>query len=137
MFHVKQLKVKKFIKYIWQLIISISNSTLRFNFNQKTDNSKEILQGHVDKASNDYDVAKMIKEKNDSFKQLNFDEDLSTRNTLSTLAPKQNDIKICDVMNESVDCSPNRTKVSNPADHILCTVNSNFVNTANTNLLTP
>ena len=71
------------------------------------------------------------------FNQLNFEEDLSTRNMLSTLAPKQNDIKICDVMNESVDCSPNRTKVSNPADHILCTVNSNFVNTANTNLLTP
>ena len=54
----------------------------------------------------------MIKEKNDSFKQLNFDEDLPTRNTLSTLAPKQNDIKICDVMNESVSCSPNRTKVN-------------------------
>ena len=135
MFHVKQLKVKKFIKYIWQLIISISNSTLRFNFNQKTDNSKEILQGHVDKASNDYDVAKMIKEKNDSFKQLNFDEDLSTRNTLSTLAPKQNDIKICDVMNGSVSCSPNRTKVNNPTDDILCTVNKNFVNTANSESL--
>ena len=71
------------------------------------------------------------------FNQLNFEEDLSTRNMLSTLAPMQNDIKICDVMNESVDCSPNRTKVNNPADHILCTVNSNFVNTANTNLLTP
>ena len=71
------------------------------------------------------------------FNQLNFEEDLSTRNMLSTLAPKQNDIKICDVMNESVDCSPNRTTVNNPADHILCTVNSNFVNTANTNLLTP
>ena len=53
------------------MIISISNSTLRFNFYQKTDNSTKILQGHVDKASNDYDVDKMIKEKNDSFKQLN------------------------------------------------------------------
>ena len=30
------------------------------NFNQKTDNSNEILQGHVDKASNVYDVDKMI-----------------------------------------------------------------------------
>ena len=40
----------------------------------------------------------MIKEKNDSFKQLNFEEELPTRNTLSTLAPKQNDIKICDVI---------------------------------------
>ena len=28
------------------------------NFNQKTDNSTEILQEHVDKASNDYDVEK-------------------------------------------------------------------------------
>ena len=131
MFHVKQLKVNKFIKYIWQLIISISNATLRFNFNQKTDNSTKILQGHVDKAGNDYDVDKMIKEKNDSFKQLNFDEDLPTRNTLSTLAPKQNDIKICDVMNESVSCSPNRTKVNSSTDDILCTVNKTFVNTAN------
>ena len=34
-------------------------------------------------------------------------------------------------MNKSVDCSPSRTKVNNPTDHILCTVNSNFVNTAN------
>ena len=73
----------------------------------------------------------MIKEKNDSFKQLNFDEDLPTRNTLSTLAPKQNDIKICDVMNESVSCSPNRTKVNSSTDDILCTVNKTFVNTAN------
>ena len=40
----------------------------------------------------------MVKEKNDSFKQLNFEEELPTRNTLSTLAPKQNDIKICDVI---------------------------------------
>ena len=81
------------------------------NFNQKTDNSTEILQEHVDKASNDYDVDEMIKEKNDSFKQLNFDEDLPTRNTLSTLAPKQKDIKICDVMNESNGCSSNRKKL--------------------------
>ena len=28
------------------------------NFNQKTDNSTEILQEHVEKASNDYDVMK-------------------------------------------------------------------------------
>ena len=28
MFDVKQLKIKKFIKYIWQLIISTSNATL-------------------------------------------------------------------------------------------------------------
>ena len=97
----------------------------------------EMLQRHVDKPSNDYNVDKMIKERNVSVNQLNLDEDFTTRNMLSTLAPKQNDIKICDVMNESVDCSPNRTKVNNPADHILCTVNSNFVNTANTNLLTP
>ena len=34
-------------------------------------------------------------------------------------------------MNKSVDCSPSRTKVNNPTDHILCTVNSNFVNAAN------
>ena len=73
----------------------------------------------------------MIKEKNDSFKQLNFEEELPTRNTLSTLAPKQNDIKICDVMNKSIGCSPNRTKVNNPTDDILCTVNNNFVNTVN------
>ena len=33
---------------------------------QKTDNSIEILQGHDDKPSNDYDVDKMIKEKNES-----------------------------------------------------------------------
>ena len=52
-------------------------------------------------------------------------------NALSTLAPKQNDIKICNVMNESICCSSNRTKVNNPTDNILCTVNNNFVNTAN------
>ena len=34
-------------------------------------------------------------------------------------------------MNESICCSSNRTKVHNPTDHILCTVNNNFVNTAN------
>ena len=28
------------------------------NFNQKTDNSTETLQGHVDKSNNDYDVVK-------------------------------------------------------------------------------
>ena len=28
MFNIKQLKMKKFIKYIWQLIISNSNATL-------------------------------------------------------------------------------------------------------------
>ena len=33
------------------------------NFNQKTDNYTEILQGHVDKASNDYDVRKWLKKK--------------------------------------------------------------------------
>ena len=55
---------------------------------------------------------------------------MPTRNTLSTLAPKQNDIKICDVMNESVGNSSNRTKV-NATDDILCIVNNNFVNTAN------
>ena len=73
----------------------------------------------------------MTKEKNDSFKQLNFEEELPTKNTLSTLAPKQNDIKICDVMNKSIGCSPKRTKVNNPTDDILCTVNNNFVNTVN------
>ena len=81
------------------------------NFNQKTDNSTEILQEHVDKASNDYDVEKWLKKKNDSVKQLNFDEDLPTRNMLWALAPKQNEIKICDVMNESVSCFSNRTKL--------------------------
>ena len=73
----------------------------------------------------------MIKEKNDSFKQSNFDEDLPTRKTLSTLAPKKKYIKICDIMNESVSCSSNRTKINNPTDDILCTVNNNFVNTVN------
>ena len=29
MFNVKQLKMNKFIKYIWQLIISTSNATLK------------------------------------------------------------------------------------------------------------
>ena len=54
----------------------------------------EILQGHVDKPSNDYDVDKEIQEKNISINQLNLDEDLPTRNMLSILAPKQNEIKI-------------------------------------------
>ena len=56
--------------------------------------------------------------------------DLPARNTLPAFTPKQNDIKICDVMNESVDSSSYRTKV-NPTGDILCTVNNNFVNTAN------
>ena len=74
----------------------------------------------------------MIKEENDSSKQLNFDEDLPTRNTCqSTLAPKQNDKKTCDVMNESVGCSTNRTKVNNPTDDILSAVYNDFVNAAN------
>ena len=47
----------------------------------------------------------MIKEKNDYFKQLNFEKGLPTRNRLATLAPTQNDRKICEVMNESVGCS--------------------------------
>ena len=34
-------------------------------------------------------------------------------------------------MNESVSCSSNITKVNNPTDDILCTVNNDFVNTAN------
>ena len=34
-------------------------------------------------------------------------------------------------MNESVSCSSNRTKINNPTDDFLCTVNNNFVNTAN------
>ena len=72
----------------------------------------EILQGHVDKPSNDYDVDEMIQEKNVSINQLNLDEDLPTRNMLSALAPKQNDIKICDVINESIGNSSNRTKVN-------------------------
>ena len=38
------------------------------NFSQKTDNSTEILQGHVNKAINNYGVDKIIKEKIDSFK---------------------------------------------------------------------
>ena len=72
----------------------------------------------------------MIKEKNDYFKQLNFDKGLPTRNRLATLAPKQNDRKICEVMNESVGCSWNRTNVNNPTDDILWIVNNNFLNTA-------
>ena len=63
-------------------------------------------------------------------KQLNPDVNLPTRNTLPTLAPKQNDVKICDVMNKSLGSSSNRTKV-NPIDDILPTLNNNFVNTAN------
>ena len=43
------------------------------------------------------DIDKVIKEKDDSFNQLNLDEDLPTRNRLSTLAPKKNDIEMCDV----------------------------------------
>ena len=31
MFNVKQLKMNKFIKYIWQLIISTSNATLEIS----------------------------------------------------------------------------------------------------------
>ena len=33
------------------------------NFCQKSDNSMETIEGHVDKSSVDYDVDKMIKEK--------------------------------------------------------------------------
>ena len=33
------------------------------NFGQKTDNSMEVLQGHVHKASNDYYVIKWLKKK--------------------------------------------------------------------------
>ena len=36
---------------------------------KKTNNSMESLPGHVDKPSNDYDVNKMIKEKNYSTNQ--------------------------------------------------------------------
>ena len=69
--------------------------------------------GHVDKSSNDYDVGKMIKEKNVSINhQLNLDEDLPTRNMLSTLAPNPNDIKVCDAINESIGNSSNRAKVN-------------------------
>ena len=57
---------------------------------------------------------------------------MPTRNRLATLAPKQNDIKVSDVMNESVGCSSNKTKkVNNPTDDILSTINNSFVNTAN------
>ena len=52
----------------------------------------EILHGNFDKCSNDYDVDKTIKEKIVSINQLNLDEDFPTRNMLSTLGPKQNDI---------------------------------------------
>ena len=55
--------------------------------------------------------------------------DVNTR-TLPALAPKQNDIKICYLMNESVGSFSNGKKV-NPADDFLCTVKNNFVNTAN------
>ena len=49
---------------------------------------------------------------------------------LSTLAPKRNDTKICDVINKYVSNSSDRTKV-NATDDILCTVNNSFVNAAN------
>ena len=68
------------------------NSEQIKNFNknyQKTDNSLEILQGHDDKPSNNYDIYKMIEKRNYSFNQLNLDEDLPARNMLSTLPPKQ------------------------------------------------
>ena len=45
------------------------------------------------------------------------------------VAPKKSDIKICDVMNESVCNSLNRTK-NNTTDDILYTINNNFVNIA-------
>ena len=96
----------------------------------KTNYSMEILQGNVDKLRNDYDVDKTIQGKNVSSNQLNLDKDLLTRNMLSTLAPKQNNIKICKVINESVGNSSNRTKI-NAIDNILCTVKNNFENTAN------
>ena len=57
-------------------------------------------------------------EKNVSTNQSNVDGDLPTRNMLSTLAPKKNDLKIWDVINESVSNSSNRTKV-NPNDDIV------------------
>ena len=53
-----------------------------------------------------------------------------TTNTLPTLASKQNNIKICDVMKKSVGSSLNRTIV-NPADDIVCIANNKFENTAN------
>ena len=49
---------------------------------------------------------------------------------MSTLAPKQNDTKISDVINIFVGNSSSRTKV-NPTDDIWCTLNNSFVNTAN------
>ena len=55
---------------------------------------------------------------------------MPTTNRLPTLTPKQNDIKICDVMKESVGNSSNRTK-ANATDNFLCTVDNDFVNTAN------
>ena len=60
----------------------------------------------------------IIKYKHDSTNQSNVDGDLPTRNMLSTLAPKKNDLKIWDVINESVSNSSNRTKV-NPNDDIV------------------
>ena len=73
-----------------------------------------------------------IKFKNEIIKSLFTSKSiLHNEHKLSPLAPKQNNIKICDAMNESVGCSPNRTKVNNPTDDILCTVNNNFVNTVN------
>ena len=54
---------------------------------------------------------------------------MPTTNTLPTLAPKQNDIKICDVMKKSVGSSLNRTIV-NPTDDIVCIANNKFENTA-------
>ena len=52
----------------------------------------------------------MIKEKNVSINQLNLYEDFPTGNVLSILAPQQNGIKICDVINESVGNSSNYNK---------------------------
>ena len=48
---------------------------------------------------------------------------------LSTLAPNKT-TKIRDVINESASNSSNRAIV-NPTGYILCTINNNFVNTAN------
>ena len=59
---------------------------------------------------------------------------MPTRNILSTLDPKQNDVKVCDVMNVSVGNSSNRIKV-NATDDTLCAVNNNFVNTGNNEFL--
>ena len=123
-FQMKLLKVYLYQNqcYITRIFFLVSQNKLKILI--KTSIKKLLIQSKFYR-----DMYKMINEKDLSINQSNLDEDLPTGNMLSTLAPNQNDIKICRVINESVDNSSNRTKV-NRADGILCTVNKNFANTA-------